>query len=106
MIALGAGLYLAYTPFNALLFDRFIAAGGRTGTAGFLIYVADACGYVSSVALLIFRNFAGVKLSWVQFLIGVSYVSAVFGVVLIVGAAIYFQRRLARTHGHAPAVQP
>ena len=25
MIALGAGLYLAYTPFNALLFDRFIA---------------------------------------------------------------------------------
>jgi len=47
MIALGAGLYLGYTPFNALLFDRFIAASGRTGTAGFLIYVADACGYMS-----------------------------------------------------------
>jgi hypothetical protein len=28
MVALGAGLYLAYTPFNALLFDRFIAASG------------------------------------------------------------------------------
>ena len=69
MIALGAGLYLGYTPFNALLFDRFIAASGRTGTAGFLIYVADACGYMSSVALLVFYNFVGVKISWVEFLV-------------------------------------
>ena len=59
MISLGAGLYLAYTPFNALLFDRFIAASGRVGTAGFLIYVADASGYASSVALLVFRDFTG-----------------------------------------------
>ena len=33
LIALGAGLYLAYTPFNALLFDRFIAASRQNGTA-------------------------------------------------------------------------
>jgi hypothetical protein len=97
MIALGAGLYLAYTPFNALLFDRFIAAGGRTGTAGFLIYVADASGYVSSVALLVFRNFVGLKLSWVEFLRDISYVTAAVGLALIVGAGLYFHRRLPRT---------
>jgi hypothetical protein len=96
MITLGAGLYLSYTPFNALLFDRFIAASGRVGTAGFLIYVADACGYMSSVALLIFRNFAGVKLSWVDFLLVISYTSALVGIVLIVGAGIYFHRHLTR----------
>jgi hypothetical protein len=96
MILLGAGLYLAYTPFNALIFDRFIAASGRTGTAGFLIYVADASGYVSSVGLLIVRNFIGLKLSWVEFLIVISYVSALAGLVLLAGAAVYFHRRLAR----------
>jgi hypothetical protein len=96
MIALGAGTYLSYTPFNALLFDRFIAATGRTGTAGFLIYVADAAGYASSVALLIFRNFVGVQLSWVEFLEVVSYVVAVAGLALIVVASVYFQRRLGR----------
>jgi hypothetical protein len=96
MIALGAGLYLAYTPFNALLFDRLIAASGRTGTAGFLIYVADASGYVSSVALLIVQNFFGVKLSWVQFLLAVSYVSSAAGLVVILGAGVYFHRRLSR----------
>jgi hypothetical protein len=96
MVALGAGLYLAYTPFNALLFDRFIAASGRTGTAGFLIYVADAAGYVSSVALLVVRDFTGVKLSWVEFLRLISYSSALVGLVLIVAAAWYFHSRLPR----------
>jgi hypothetical protein len=99
MIALGAGLYLAYTPFNALLFDRFIAAGGQAGTAGFLIYVADAAGYVSSVALLVYYNFVGVRLSWVAFLQAISYAAALAGLVLTVGAALYFQRRLRRANG-------
>jgi hypothetical protein len=106
MVALGAGLYLAYTPFNALLFDRFIAASGRVGTAGFLIYVADANGYASSVALLVFRNFVGVKLSWVDFLRLTSYGVAIAGLVLIVWSGFYFQRRLARTTTDAPTVQP
>jgi hypothetical protein len=96
MITLGAGLYLGYTPFNALLFDRFIAATGRSGTAGFLIYVADACGYLSSVALLVFYNFVGVKISWVGFLAVISYTSAVAGLALIAGAGFYFHRRLPR----------
>jgi hypothetical protein len=96
MVVLGAGLYLAYTPFNALLFDRFIAAGGRAGTAGFLIYVADAAGYVGSVAVLIARNFLGMRLSWVQFLQTISYALALGGLALLVGAALYFRRRLGR----------
>jgi Family of unknown function (DUF5690) len=97
MVALGAGLYLAYTPFNALLFDRFIAAGGRTGTAGFLIYVADAAGYVGSVVVLIVRNLVGLNLSWVEFLRDISYALAIVGLALIVVASLYFSRRLART---------
>jgi hypothetical protein len=97
MIALGAGLYLAYTPFNALLFDRFIAASGRSGTAGFLIYVADAWGYAGSVALLVVQNVFGLKLSWVDFLILISYAAACVGLLLIGGAGVYFARRLDRS---------
>ena len=96
MIALGAGLYLGYTPFNALLFDRFIAASGRTGTAGFLIYVADACGYMSSVALLVLYNFIGVKISWVSFLVVISYSAALVGLALVGAAVFYFHRHLPR----------
>jgi hypothetical protein len=106
MIALGAGTYLGYTPFNALLFDRFIAASGRTATAGFLIYVADAAGYASSVALLVFRNFGGVALSWVEFLEDTAFAVALGGLALLLLAALYFFFRLAPGAAAAPAAQP
>jgi hypothetical protein len=105
MIALGAGLYLGYTPFNALLFDRFIAASGRTGTAGFLIYVADAAGYMSSVLLLIFYNFAGMHISWVNFLVAISYAAALAGLGLFAAAGFYFHRRLKRGISDAQPVE-
>jgi hypothetical protein len=80
MVATGAGIYMAYTPFNGMLFDRLIAATGRVGTAGFLIYVADSFGYIGSVSLLLARNFAHLTLAWSGFLAGAAYVTSVVGV--------------------------
>lgn len=95
MILSGAGLYLAYTPFNAMLFDRLIAASGRIATAGFLIYVADASGYAGSVALLLTKNFGTPDLDWLPFFIGCAYAASAFGAVLTLASALYFHRRLA-----------
>ncbi len=89
MILTGAGLYTAYTPFNAMLFDRMIAFSGRVGTAGFLIYVADASGYLGSVALLVWRNLAMVSLDWLGFFIASVYATSVIGVVCSVLAGLY-----------------
>jgi hypothetical protein len=93
MIAVGAGLYLAYTPFNAVLFDRLVAFSGRVATAGFLIYVADASGYLGSVALLVWRNFGALKMDWLQFFILSAYATSVVGAVFSTLAAIYFARQ-------------
>ena len=93
MILTGAGLYMAYTPFNAMLFDRMIAFSGRIGTAGFLIYVADASGYLGSVALLVWRNFAMVQLDWLGFFIASAYATSVVGAVCTILAGVYFLRR-------------
>ena len=92
MILTGAGLYMAYTPFNAMLFDRMIAFSGQVGTAGFLIYVADASGYLGSVALLLWRNFAMVNLDWLGFFIASVYVTSVVGAVCTILAGLYFLR--------------
>ena len=100
MILSGAGLYMAYTPFNAMLFDRLIAVGGRIGTAGFLIYLADASGYLGSAALLILRNFGLTTLNWLQVFIASAYATSVAGTALVLGAAFYFWRRT----GVQPAV--
>ena len=98
MILAGAGLYAAYTPFNAVLFDRLVAFSGRVATAGFLIYVADASGYLGSVALLLWRNFGEVKLDWVQFFTLSAYATSLVGVAATAVAAVYFRR-------HSPAAE-
>ena len=76
-----------------MLFDRLVAFSGRVATAGFLIYVADASGYLGSVALLLWRNFGGFKLDWLQFFILSAYATALVGAVLTALAAIYFRGR-------------
>ena len=96
MIAAGSGLYIAYNPINAVLFDRMVAASGQVATAGFLIYVADSSGYLGSVVLLLWRNFGQASLDWLQFFIMGAYVTSVFGAVATAGAAVYFHRRSRR----------
>lgn len=81
MILAGAGLYMGYTPFNAMLFDRMIAATGKVGTAGFLIYVADSFGYIGSISLLLLKSFARLDVEWGQFLAGGAYVACGLGLI-------------------------
>jgi hypothetical protein len=92
MILVGAGLYMGYTPFNAMLFDRMIAATREVGTAGFLIYLADSCGYAGSVSLLLFRDFATLRFDWLHFFETVSYSTAAFCVVGSILSMLHFAR--------------
>jgi hypothetical protein len=95
MILSGAGLYMAYVPFNAMLFDRLIAASGTVGTAGFLIYIADASGYLGSCALLIWRNFALPQLNWLQVFTASAYGTCILGMIFMGFSALYFLRKTA-----------
>ena len=95
MILAGSGLYIAYNPINAALFDRLVAASGQVANAGFLIYVADSSGYMGSVALLLWRNFGQASMNWLQFFIMGAYVTSVVGAVFTAIAALYFHRRSA-----------
>ena len=111
MILAGSGLYVAYNPINAVLFDRMVAVSGRAANAGFLIYVADSCGYLGSVALLLWRNFGQASLNWLQFFTLGAYVTGIVGGAATMLAALFFYRRSAG-HGEkagevalVPAVQ-
>lgn len=59
MILSGGGIFLSYILFNGVIFDRLLAAFRERGNVGFLIYMADAIGYLGSVLVLLWRNFAG-----------------------------------------------
>ncbi|MDK1312049.1 DUF5690 family protein [Pseudoalteromonas ardens] len=101
MVWLGAGLYIAYIPYNCFLFDRMISAVGSTANAGFLIYLADSAGYLGSVSILLYRTFASPEISWLAFFIQLCYLVAILGGALVVGSMVYFSIRLLR-RGHMP----
>lgn len=93
VVVTGAGLYLAYTPFNAMLFDRMIAVTGSIGNAGFLIYIADASGYAGSVALLVWRSLHAPGGAVLPVFIACAYAAAVLVTVFTLASAIGFARR-------------
>jgi hypothetical protein len=93
MLTSGAGLYVVYTPFNAMLFDRMIAVSGRVANAGFLIYVADAAGYAGSCALLLWRNFGVEHMQWLNVFRLAIYATTITGLVLVTLSLFYFLGR-------------
>ena len=86
----GVGLYLAYVPFNCLIFERLIAAYRQPGNIGFIMYVADAIGYLGSVAVLLVKEFIDVQITWSRFLVGANLWASVVGVVLVGTSVVYF----------------
>lgn len=93
MVVSGFGLYICYVPFNCLFFDRFIAAFKIKGNAGFLIYLADAFGYLGSVTVLLYKNFGQSTLSWLNFFIDGAYIVAGMGVLVAISSVIYLNKK-------------
>jgi MFS family permease len=93
MILIGVGLYLGYVPFNSIFFDRLIAAFRYVGTVGFIMYIADAFGYLGSITVLFVKEFSYTSLSWVEFFINGGYILSATGTLLIFGSMLYFHRK-------------
>ena len=93
VIVTGLGLYLGYVPFNCVLFERLIASFRITGTVGFVMYLADAFGYLGSVGVLLYKEFAQPNLSWLDFFITAGFVVSISGVVMLAISIVYFERK-------------
>lgn len=100
MIGTGTGLYIAYMPFGAMLFERLIAATRQTANAGFLIYVADASGYLGTVGMLMYKNFFAKELDWLNFFLTGAYVTSFVCMIFTAGAALYFVLKLRQSNKH------
>jgi hypothetical protein len=57
MVLTGLGLYLPYVIIHTTAFERLLALTREPGTIGFLMYVADAFGYLGYVVVMLGRTF-------------------------------------------------
>ena len=92
IIAASAGLYLGYVPYNCFYFERMLAAYKIPGNVGFLIYIADAFGYLGTVVVLLVKEFVHLHYTWVDFFTGMFYVSAFLGILLVLLASVLFSK--------------
>lgn len=92
MILSGACMYMPYIAYHTMYFERWIAFFRCKGNAGFLMYMADAAGYMGSTIVLCFRNFATPDLSWWHFFTGSALIIGMIMVMTSVASYIYFQR--------------
>lgn len=94
MVLSGFGLYLGYIVFNIMLFERMIAAFRVKGNIGFLIYLADAFGYLGSGTVMVYKDFGAPLGSYSGFFEGACYVTAAVAPVLIIFAERFFGKKI------------
>lgn len=101
MVLSGFGLFLPYVIFNGVLFDRLLGAFRERGNVGFLMYLADAVGYLGSVGVLLWRNFGAGQLRWLDFYTFLCYICAGLILLLTTTAWRYFLVKKKTIESHA-----
>ena len=87
------GLYMGYIPFNCIFFERLIASFRIAGNVGFLIYFADAFGYLGSVTVMLIKEFARLRLNWSEFYSHGVVIGSLLGLAGTIFSLMYFTRR-------------
>ena len=95
MVLIGLGSYMAYVPYNSVLFDRLMASTQVVGTAVFAIYLMDAMGYTGSVIIQIYRDVIykgslGATDSRLEFFVDFTFFMSAVGAIMLVGSCAYF----------------
>lgn len=93
MILNGFSMYLAYIAFHTFLFERWIALFRIRSNIGFLMYIADAFGYLGSITVMFAKNFAPPSVSWLSLFIKIAYATAILTIVLGIACIMYFRTK-------------
>lgn len=100
----GLGMYIPYVAFHTTVFERLIAASGRPCNLGFLMYLADAIGYLGYAAVLVVRESNRSVPEVLPFFLTLLVALSALSFAATLFALVYFQRVLtASTPPTAPA---
>ncbi|RFZ92712.1 hypothetical protein D0C36_15015 [Mucilaginibacter conchicola] len=92
MTMAGLGLYAGYVPYNAIFFERMIASFHYKSNVGFIMYVADAIGYLGSISVLLLKELGNPHISWDLFFKNGLIILSVIGTLSGILSLIYFMQ--------------
>jgi hypothetical protein len=94
MVLVGLGLYLPYVLVHTTIFERLIAMTREKGNCGYLMYLADAIGYLGYVAVIISNAFVSKQSALLDLFVSIVSSISILSIILIVLACIYFEKRI------------
>lgn len=97
MTLAGLGLYAGYVPYNAIFFERMIASFNYKSNVGFVMYIADAIGYLGSVSVLLVKELGNPNVSWDTFFKDALLILALIGGIAGTLSLIYFLQSARRS---------
>ena len=99
MVFLGVGMYVPYVAVHTTIFERFIALTRERGNLGFLMYFADAIGYLGYVGVMLGRGLVPGREQFGGFFEDISVSLLVAAFLMLVISAWVCARRLPRAVG-------
>ena len=96
MVLVGLGLYVPYVAYHTTIFERLIASVQESANIGYLMYLADAVGYLGYVAVMVFKNRGSGDLNMLTLFNSVTLSVGIFSLVLTAVMLAYYARRLPR----------
>lgn len=93
MVLIGIGLYLPYVATHTTLFERMLAITRDRGSLVFLMYLADAIGYLGYVAVMMARNALDPGGDFMVFFLPMCYITGGLSITCMLACQFYFSRQ-------------
>lgn len=90
MVLVGFGLYLPYVAIHTTVFERLLAMTRERGNLGFLMYLADAFGYLGYVVVMFSRNLFVGREDFLDFFTSFCWIALTASLLALFVASIYF----------------
>jgi hypothetical protein len=94
MILAGVGMYVPYVAFHTTLFERMIAVFRDKSNIGYLMYLADAVGYLCYVGVMLFRNFSHSSIHYLDFFLRATLLICLVSMILMILCLVYYRRKI------------
>jgi len=103
MVLLGVGMYVPYVAVQTTIFERFVALTRERGNIGYLMYLADAAGYIGYVGVLLGRSAFPSKDNFLEFFIRLATGLLAAALLAMLVAFVFYARRSYRARPTADA---
>ncbi len=96
MVLMGLGLYLPYVAIHTTVFERLIAMTRERGNLGFLMYLADAAGYLGYSAVMVGKSYLAQEGDFLRFYSAASWLIATLALAGLALGWVYFAASVSR----------